>query len=87
MKSVPVDDQGFVNIEKLIEIIDDTIGKKTKITPLLKTEQLKNFNKKLKDSNEKSKEKSLTKKEIFNGLFYYMKQESEFDKLLVLKVG
>ena len=78
MKNIPVDDHGFVNIEKLIEIIDDTIGKKTKITPLLKHEQL--------ESLKKSQKKSFTRKEIFNNLFELIKPNSEFDLLLILKV-
>ena len=78
MKNVPVNDHGHVNMENLIEIIDDTVEKKIKITPLLKHEQL--------ESLKKSQKKSLTRKEIFDNLFQLMKPNSEFDLLLVLKV-
>ena len=79
MKNVPVDDHGFVNKEDLKEIIDDIVEKKIEITPLLEHKQL--------ESLKKSQKKSFTRKEIFNNLFELIKPNSEFDLLLILKVG
>ena len=86
MKNVPVDDHGFVNIEKLIEIIDDVLEEEKKITLRLNTEQLKNLKKKL-NADKKSQSKPQSRKDIFEFLFLLIKPNSEFDLLLVLKVG
>ena len=85
MKNVPVDDHGFVNIEKLIEIIDDVLEEEKKITLLLNTEQLKNLKKKL-NADKKSQSKPQSRKDIFEFLFLLIKPNSEFDLLLILKV-
>ena len=86
MKNVPVDDHGFVNIEKLIEIIDDVLEEEKKITLRLNTEQLKNLKKKL-NADKKSQSKPQSRKDIFEFLFLLIKPNSEFDFLFVLKVG
>ena len=85
MKNVPVDDHGFVNIEKLIEIIDDVLEEEKKITLRLNTEQLKNLKKKL-NADKKSQSKPQSRKDIFEFLFLLIKPNSEFDFLFVLKV-
>ena len=85
MKNVPVDDHGHVNIEKLIEITEEVIEEKKKITPFLSTEQLKNLKKKL-IADKKSQSKPQSRKDIFEFLFLLIKPNSEFDLLLVLKV-
>ena len=85
MKNVPVDDHGHVNMENLIEIIEEVIEEKKKITPFLSTEQLKNLKKKL-IADKKSQSKPQSRKDIFEFLFLLIKPNSEFDLLLVLKV-
>lgn len=85
MKNVPVDDHGHVNMENLIEIIEEVIEEKKKITLLLSTEQFKNLKKKL-IADKKSQSKPQSRKDIFEFLFLLIKPNSEFDLLLVLKV-
>ena len=85
MKNVPVDDHGHVNMENLIEIIEEVIEEKKKITLLLSTEQFKNLKKKL-IADKKSQSKPQSRKNIFEFLFLLIKPNSEFDLLLVLKV-
>ena len=72
-------------MENLIEIIEEVIEEKKKITLLLSTEQFKNLKKKL-IADKKSQSKPQSRKDIFEFLFLLIKPNSEFDLLLVLKV-
>ena len=76
MKNVPVDVHGHVIEKELAKFIDDT-----EIMMMSKDDA-----KKLTPNQLESLKKSYKKKMIFKNFFNFIKPNSEFDLLLVLKV-